>query len=812
VLKAYLVMTATPDSSTPAVVAPILLRHWQRGRAIDAEMMEVAGRQFAYYAALLPDGNPVRARVEAPLVQRARSYLGQFADGERIYQHMLAEASRVAPPARLTNAAPRAVGVMNAPDVPGAFTDVGWKLMEAAFRDSDRFFAGERWVLGDEGVASLNDRQRVVRDLRARYRNEYVTRWTAFLRGTVVAGGGGISEAARRLAAISGEQSPLLTALALVARHTLVDSTILAAFRPVHALVPPYPAQGLVTRENREYVSALAELRAALDQVANAPLPSDTASMRVRMQAAVQTLMTHAARAGVAARQLAAGLATDPAAAEAASAVLDLLLAPVNSADLALVAVTREVSRVQPTEVLNSRPTLAVLNFNVSAGARQGEFAPLSEGVAEMLMTELFSNRGLALVEYEQARQIRNLQNRGSVNRIDADAIARIGRILGVRYFVVGSVVVDGSETVRLDARVVEVVSGRVERQNTSTVIGKAEDLFALVSELGARVRGGLPFPNVPTTPGRRTIPSRVDQTRAVVLLGRGLQARDRGDMAAARRYYEEALALYPEFGRARALLAGLDRTGDGPGGSLPAPPTGAALAQRRRELNERGRALCADMEPVLAKFPLNPDAREEVTLAELKDLFAPGTGKLWALQQEQLRGTLEKQGAAWVVRADAPVPLSAPFVGFFNRAAQVSAALFPEGSPEPRVELSVRAVLSGRQRNVILTIGSQRAEFGRGTTSPAKMTWPSGRGASLVVRQDRGALPDRNHTIETRPGDWALFRVFARANKVQGGRAEWTNRGDAGTVVVEYDSPSGQRVLERAWLGGLTCTAQVTR
>ena len=93
--------------------------------------------------------------------------------------------------------------------------------------------------------------------------------------------------------------------------------------------------------------------------------------------------------------------------------------------------------------------------------------------------------------------------------------------------------------------------------------------------------------------------------------------------------------------------------------------------------LNERGRALCAAMTPMLAKFPFSADASAEASIGDVAAMLAPGTGALWAFHQERLDPLMEKQGAQWVAKPGAPVALSAPFLAFFNRAAAVSAALF---------------------------------------------------------------------------------------------------------------------------------------
>ena len=69
----------------------------------------------------------------------------------------------------------------------------------------------------------------------------------------------------------------------------------------------------------------------------------------------------------------------------------------------------------------------------------------------------------------------------------------------------------------------------------------------------------------------------------------------------------------------------------------------------------------------------------------------------------------------------------------------------------------------------------------------------------------------DKERTIARASGDWALFRLVAQAAKWDGGggayRAEWSDG-----VALEFGFPSGAPVLQRGWLGGMSCAAQVTR
>ena len=478
--------------------------------------------------------------------------------------------------------------------------------MENAFRNSDPYFEGEPWVVGDSAAAQTQDREAVLSVLRRRYRSEYVQRWRTYVRGTSVVRSTSARDVAQKLGILGGAQSPLLATLALVARNTAIDSAMAAAFQPVHTVTPPGPPDKFVSDANQPYVNALVGAQAAIEQVSNMPPVVDTASAQAVVQTAQQALGP-VTQAKVAARQLAQKFAVDTAAMQVGSPVAALLLAPIDGAEAAL----RTISATRPPAA--TKPPVA------AAGG------------------------------------------------------------------------------------------------------------------------GAAPPPPPP-------------------------------------------------------------------------PPAGGGAAPLAAILNERGRALCAAMTPMLAKFPFTPDAQAEASIPDVAAMLAPGTGALWAFHQERLEPLMEKQGAQWVEKAGAPVALSAPFLAFFNRAAAVSAALFG-GAAEPHIELTARGAVTPQVSQITLSHGSYVARFIR-DTPPAQFLWPSqsGRDAKLIARVGK-----RDLLVDQATGDWALFRLVSRATRADANgssvRAEWTNQQTSGVpVAVEFVVRGGYPALQRGALGGMSCVAQVTR
>ena len=271
-LKAYLITTANADKSTEDFLAPVLLQAWSGAAAPDSNAARLAERQFAFYANELRIANPYVVPADPQVVAHARDFLQQFAGTEPIYQAMLAEASKGNPSIQFNRAVPGSVDyVVDRYEVPGAFTKGGYDAMQKVFANADRFFQGERWVLGGEPRSQM-DKQKVLADLRARYQRDYIAAWTNYLQNASLARYGGVRDAANKLTQIAGNQSPVLKLLAIASDNTNLDTAgIGKAMQPVHVVVPPGQKDKLIGPALQSYMTALAQFQVSVGQVAGAP-------------------------------------------------------------------------------------------------------------------------------------------------------------------------------------------------------------------------------------------------------------------------------------------------------------------------------------------------------------------------------------------------------------------------------------------------------------------------------------------------------------------------------------------------------------
>lgn len=189
------------------------------------------------------------------------------------------------------------------------------------------------------------------------------------------------------------------------------------------------------------------------------------------------------------------------------------------------------------------KPSLAVLPFDNMTGDPQQEY--FSDGIADQLITSLSQGPYL----YVSARTS-SFTFRGK-----AMTAQEIATKLGVKYLIEGSVQRDGDQ-LRINVQLIDGQNGNhiwsrsYDRDYT--------DLFALQDEIGMDVMAAL---NVKITgyAAGALQHSRPNKLKAYENYLRGLYyhlGRKRDDVKKARRYFEEAIRIDPDFGRAYTWLA----------------------------------------------------------------------------------------------------------------------------------------------------------------------------------------------------------------------------------------------------------------
>ncbi len=192
--------------------------------------------------------------------------------------------------------------------------------------------------------------------------------------------------------------------------------------------------------------------------------------------------------------------------------------------------------------------TFAVTPFTVAA--RDTLLRPLGFGLADLLAGDLARSPELRLVERAQTEAILRELNLVDEGLTDPRQAPRVGRLIGARRLLIGDASMLPGNSVRLSARVVDVIAGTVQDLVYADApldrIIDAEKALALLlfERLG-----------ITLTPAQRlSIEQRQStQLAALVAYGRGVQAEARGDAAGAIAAFEEASRLDAAFSAARA-------------------------------------------------------------------------------------------------------------------------------------------------------------------------------------------------------------------------------------------------------------------
>ncbi|MBY0490138.1 MAG: CsgG/HfaB family protein [Gemmatimonadaceae bacterium] len=207
------------------------------------------------------------------------------------------------------------------------------------------------------------------------------------------------------------------------------------------------------------------------------------------------------------------------------------------------------------------KPTVAVMYFTNGAVGNNAEYAPLSKGLAEMLITELSSNTGIRVVERDRLQALLEEQNLGASNRVEQGTAAKLGKTLGALHMLMGSFVIDPKGSMRMDVRAINTETSELEY--ATSVTGKADAMLSLLADLGKAVNAGLKLPartaSAPSE-GAMVGAKGPNQLKSMMLLSRALEEQDRKNTTTAVALMKESIQANPDNSRAKSILASLEK------------------------------------------------------------------------------------------------------------------------------------------------------------------------------------------------------------------------------------------------------------
>lgn len=237
-------------------------------------------------------------------------------------------------------------------------------------------------------------------------------------------------------------------------------------------------------------------------------------------------------------------------------------------------------------------------------------------------------------------------------------------------------------------------------------------------------------------------------------------------------------------------------------------------------DLAVAGGKLCQSLAPLTGKYPLVPRATVDANPRDVVALLHPQNGSLWAEVEQGLGRSVARQGAQWGAVAGGP-PVTREFLGFLNRASLLSAGLFPDGGPVPRLPLTfTQSTIPAGARYVRIFVNGQRHRFdnaSRDLKPFGTVTMTTSGQATLDVEYRDGKVA----VLAKHTGPWALLKLLRDAETWRdaaggGYQATWTGPGPTGapvSVTLSFSLGDGPAVMRADVLGGVVrCPSAVAQ
>jgi TolB-like protein len=206
---------------------------------------------------------------------------------------------------------------------------------------------------------------------------------------------------------------------------------------------------------------------------------------------------------------------------------------------------------------LAAQPTLGVLDFDNNSLADRQRMEPLRQGLAQMFSSELSQLQALRLVERASLHRVIEEMKLAQAGMIDDKTAQQVGKLVGAQYLLLGGFVYLSKDKLRVDARVVEVETGRALKAGEAT--GKESQLFDMVKKLNKKLVKELAL-RVSASETAKLDKLKNVKFSAVMLYSQAVAFEDAGDLSDARKKYREAIKEDPNFIQARERLTALEK------------------------------------------------------------------------------------------------------------------------------------------------------------------------------------------------------------------------------------------------------------
>ncbi len=237
----------------------------------------------------------------------------------------------------------------------------------------------------------------------------------------------------------------------------------------------------------------------------------------------------------------------------------------------------------------------------------------------------------------------------------------------------------------------------------------------------------------------------------------------------------------------------------------LEAPITSAKNLAAQAPANAAGggaKAFCAQVGPVLAKFPFNPQSTTEASTEEVAQVFAPGSGS-FAQFATSLHALVIQQGSQYVPAPGSTVKISPSFLGFLSSAQKISSTLFPAGN-QPSLDFTLTEVKAAGVSDAVLNIDGKQLNAGGQT---ATFHWVSQPSSTITLATQKNTAPHMT-------GPWSVFHFGFAAPQISPNRLKFffSFNNQTPEVVLFDASGPGAPLLNPEFMKGFHCVSNVAR
>jgi TolB-like protein len=208
----------------------------------------------------------------------------------------------------------------------------------------------------------------------------------------------------------------------------------------------------------------------------------------------------------------------------------------------------------------DTRPGIAVFPFANGGSYGQGkeDFDALERGIAGMMVSELAQNPAARLVEREQVQRLVDEQNLGAQGRVDPQTAAKVGKLVGARYVILGTFI-DFYGDFRVDVRLVNAETGEIVKTESDRM--QREHLYDIIRNVATRLMRDANLPAIQRGASNEQRLGRQVPTEALTYYSRALLYQDRGQKEKAVEMFNRALAIFPDYAEAQEGLQRAQRS-----------------------------------------------------------------------------------------------------------------------------------------------------------------------------------------------------------------------------------------------------------